>query len=370
MRLSLCKKLFFASVPTVLLLALVEALLRLTGAAEKCPTYKGQLLWECDPILYFKTRTTLPVADGINRRGFRGRDFGPKTPGTFRILALGDSCTFGVAGVDGLAFLVEPYPERLEHLAAGRIGPGKLEVLNGGVPGYNTYQGIMLLRTKLRGLHPDLVTVRYGWNDHLMSRESYSGTAFREPHNPIVRAVQDLLLHTALYPLSQRLGMELQLRIARVTPSKADLIPSQWKPNIPLPEYEYNLRRIAELARAQGARVWFLTAPDAFLTPELLQKYEALPDDAFARRLLKLEGIPSFRRMMEIHDAYNAAMRAVAAELHVPLIDMAQIYRDHANQRLFSMFDILHPTEEGHSLEAETLYARLVAEDLLPPHHP
>jgi lysophospholipase L1-like esterase len=71
--------------------------------------------------------------------------------------------------------------------------------------------------------------------------------------------------------------------------------------------------------------------------------------------------------MMEIHDAYNAATRAVAAELGVALIDMAEVYRQHADRPLFSMLDILHPTPAGHRLEAEALYTQLVADGMLVP---
>ena len=85
---------------------------------------------------------------------------------------------------------------------------------------------------------------------------------------------------------------------------------------------------------------------------------------------MRLPNKLSFKRMMEIHDAYNAATRAVAAELHVPLIDMAEMYRRHADTRLFSMLDIPHPDQQGHKLEGETLYARLVVEGLLPSHTP
>jgi lysophospholipase L1-like esterase len=362
MQLSPWKSLLFASIPTLVLVAAAEGLVRLTGAAESCPTYQSSLLWVCDPILYFKTRATVPVA--LNKDGFRGRDFGPKAPRMYRILALGDSCTFGITSQDEGTFAKVPYPQRLEHLIAQRTRNKKVEVLNGGVPGYNSYQGIMLLRGKLRGLEPDLITVRYGWNDHLMSPEGRIGNAFHEPAEPWVRLGEDLLLRTKLYPFARRLGMELKLRFQETSPAPPQL-PREWKPNVTLQQYEHNLRRIVELAREQGAAVWLLTSPSAFLTPDLLARYEALPAAATTRILLNLDRIPSFRRMMEIHDSYNAATRAIAAELHVPLIDMDEIYRRHADKRLFSMLDIVHPVQEGHDLEAEALYTRLVAEGII-----
>src|SRR5262245_52840238 len=124
MRLSLWKKLLFAGLPTLLLLAIAEGLVRVTGAAESCPTYASSKLWACDPLLYFKTRPELVVAGGLNQQGFRGRDFGPKKPATYRILSIGDSCTFGITAVEDGLFAPEPYPQRLERIIAERVGPG------------------------------------------------------------------------------------------------------------------------------------------------------------------------------------------------------------------------------------------------------
>ena len=61
-----------------------------------CPTLVRSVLWVCDPILHFRTNPDL-VVNGrpINARGFRGEEFGPRTPGIYRVVALGDSCTFG-----------------------------------------------------------------------------------------------------------------------------------------------------------------------------------------------------------------------------------------------------------------------------------
>ncbi len=363
---------FLASLaPTIALLIVAEVVVRLTGAATTCPTYTESQLWTCDPLLYFTARPELVIrGQALNHAGFRSREFAPKPPGIFRVLAIGDSCTFGMTAPDNYLFVKDPYPQRLEQLIAERAGADKVEVLNGGQPGYNSYQGLLLLRTKLRNLHPDLITVRFGWNDHLMSPQNQVGNAFRELRNPFVRGVQDLLLHTALYPYAKRLGMEAQLWMQPAAPPGAPAfkpLPREWDPNVTIQDYEYNLRRIVELGRQQGAQVWLLTSPSAFLTPGHLLRYEQLPQDALPRRLLTMDRLPSFRRMMEIHDAYNAAVRAVGAELNIPVIDMAQLYRDHADQPLFSMQDILHPTQTGYDLEAEALYDRLFAQGIIKP---
>jgi lysophospholipase L1-like esterase len=368
LQLSTIRMLVYATLPTLALLCLAEFTVRLTGAAESCPGYHDSFLWMCHPILYFKANP-YQVINGhrlINRAGFRSDEFGPKRPGTYRIIALGDSCTFGVTSLKKEGFYIaEPYPQRLQRMVAERIGPGRAEVLNAGVPGYNSYQGVMLLRTKLRGLRPDLITVRFGWNDHLMSRERHIGNAFHEPSTWVGLKAQDLLLRTALYPFSLRLGMMLRAHwqsSAQPEPS----LPTVWTPNVPVDEYKHNLTRIVELGRSQGAAVWLLTAPHALLTEDFREHANELAPSSPARLLLQWNAIPSFERLLEIHESYNAATREVGAALGVPVIDMEAAYRQHAAEHLFSE-DLLHPTQEGHDLEAEVLYERLVAEKVLPP---
>lgn len=364
--LSLAKRLVFASIPTLLLLAALELGIRVLGLHESCRNaLSKEVLWECDPILNFRLKSDLLV-DGrpLNRAGFRSREFDAKPEGTFRILALGDSCTFGIISAPErvLAYVPEPYPQRLERLAAERLGASPVEVLNAGVPGYNSYQGLLLLRTRLRGLDPDLITVRYGWNDHFISGPREVTSSYRARDGAFAAAVETFLLRTALYPFTRRLAFELHA--LRAGPEAPPALPTEWTPSVPLEDYRRNLRRIVELGREQGARVWLLTAPHAFVTDALHASSEELPMSV--ANLLAFNALPSFERLIEIHDAYNDATRAVGAELSVPVVDMDAVYRAHAGEPLFLPTDVPHPTQEGHALEAETLYERLLAEGLLP----
>lgn len=368
-RLTRRKRLVFALVPLLLMLLLAEVVVRMKGMATHCPNpYQDSPLWACDPILDFKLKPSL-VVDGqpLNSAGFRTHEFTKKPASVYRILSLGDSCTFGMLITDTFGYIHEPYPQKLEQLVAQRVGPGKVEVLNAGTPGYNSYQGVMLLRSKLRDLHPDLITVRYGWNDHLMSRAGRD--SFRETDSKLGRGVEDVLMRTALYPFVLRLGLEVQARRGdpiNAKPTLAD-IPKEWKPNVPLAQYKENLRRIVTLGRAQGAEVWLLTAPHAFVIDENAGKYAEFPNTMAAKLLMTFSAIPTYARFVEIHDSYNNAVREMGAELGAPVVDMDAVYRAHASEHLFSSMDMPHPTQEGHDLEAETLYAKLVTDGIIQP---
>jgi lysophospholipase L1-like esterase len=90
--------------------------------------------------------------------GLRGGEVGPRVPGVHRVLALGDSYTFGWAVEED-----QSYPRQTEALfaAAGR----SVEVVNAGVPGYNTRQERALLAELLPVVRPDAVALGFAMND-------------------------------------------------------------------------------------------------------------------------------------------------------------------------------------------------------------
>lgn len=154
--------------PSLFLVIVAEAVLRWTGAAERCHVPAQSWFWMCDPVLGFRTSSYFErLGVKINRLGLRGSEPSPKKPGEFQILSLGDSCTFGISP-DPNRLVENPYPELLERWASEMLGLDKVRVINGAAPGYSSLQGLLLLRSKLRSLRPDAITVRYGWNDHFV----------------------------------------------------------------------------------------------------------------------------------------------------------------------------------------------------------
>ncbi len=96
-----------------------------------------------------------------NADGFRDREFSAaRRPGTRRILAVGDSFTFG----DGIEQVEQTWPRVLERELAARAGPH--EVYNLGVPGTNTaFQRRMLGRRDAWRFRPDRLVLGFVLND-------------------------------------------------------------------------------------------------------------------------------------------------------------------------------------------------------------
>jgi lysophospholipase L1-like esterase len=102
-------------------------------------------------------------------------DFPPRRPGTFRIIVLGDSLTYGY----GIAEQ-DTYPRVLEALLSDTF---RIEVLNLGVSGAQSEDMYKTLEQKQPVLQPDLVIYGMCLNDFLPSRvgEYASNRAYQVP---------------------------------------------------------------------------------------------------------------------------------------------------------------------------------------------
>ena len=99
----------------------------------------------------------------VNSRGLRDREYDLKKKADLRILALGDSFTFG-EGVEA----EDTYVKVLEEILKSKYPDKKIEVINTGVPGYGNDQELQFLKKEGKNYKPDLVFVGfYVGNDFL-----------------------------------------------------------------------------------------------------------------------------------------------------------------------------------------------------------
>jgi hypothetical protein len=139
-------------------LGLLELVLRLFVPS---PAAGSAARFELDPELVYRLRSDNAVTwstaeftetSHTNADGLRGAALATKRPGERRILALGDSFTFGHGVQDD-----ETYPAVLE--ATLRARGRDVRVLNAGVPGYSTDHAYTRFLRDAARLAPDLVLV-------------------------------------------------------------------------------------------------------------------------------------------------------------------------------------------------------------------
>ena len=100
----------------------------------------------------------------INSVGIRDSDYQSEaSPGAYRILALGDSQTFG----NGLG-LVDTWPKQLETML-NKDGKLHAEVINGGIPGTDTWQHEIILQRLVSAYSTDAIILAFYVNDVVKS---------------------------------------------------------------------------------------------------------------------------------------------------------------------------------------------------------
>ena len=96
-----------------------------------------------------------------NSYGYRGEEFSLHKPdGSYRIVAVGGSTTYGIDIED----FRHSYPYQLgEYLR--QQGHENVEVINAGVVGYTSHQTLINIQFRVLPLQPDLVVIYQGYND-------------------------------------------------------------------------------------------------------------------------------------------------------------------------------------------------------------
>ncbi len=171
-----------------------------------------------------------------NVHGLRGREV--RDDGTIRILALGASTTYGF-GVEE----EESYPLRLERVLNAGASPPRYQVINAGVPGYTSYQGLMFLRERGLALEPAVVLVDFGSNDAI--RDGDIAVAIdRQRRSRGASPLEDLLLaKSALYRFVRWVG----------APSADDA-----GPRVAVPNFRKNIKAMVDLADTHDIGLVFL----------------------------------------------------------------------------------------------------------------
>lgn len=97
----------------------------------------------------------------INSKGFRGPEIPEPKGEAYRIVALGESTTFGIT----MERHDRPWPELLQQLVYDRLKPGRpVQVINVGVPMRTLKDNLERLSPEILQLKPDLILSYHGFN--------------------------------------------------------------------------------------------------------------------------------------------------------------------------------------------------------------
>lgn len=274
----------------------------------------------------------------INSMGFRGEDIRWHKPaGTTRIACLGDSATFGIWKENVFVLRARTaYPEELSTLLQAQ-GIANVEVINAGVVGNSTTLGLRELIAQVLPLQPDIVTIRYGQNDHALGR----GPEISRFAGAPVYVLMQLLPHRAYDLELVRLGFDAYQRGLAGPP-----LPTR---RVPIGEFEQNLHRFVQIARANNVRMLFIDAP-----------YRAIERGESPDVNLRDIGAGSLRELHQLHQDYQTVLDRVAQVTNTPLLRTGAKFRE-SDSRIFTDYDLYHLNEAGAQLLAHLLLGELTA---------
>jgi lysophospholipase L1-like esterase len=254
-----------------------------------------------------------------NAHGLRDRDRPPKPPGVKRVLVIGDSYTWGYAVAEE-----EAYPQVAERMLAA-AGRADIEVVNGGIPDYNSRQERALLEQLLPVYEPDAVFLAYVVND------AEPSTAMPAHPAETYRHARSWFLTEAADHLNRRVFRR------RLLPSAKDNVGSSYldgfeEGSVKWRDSRQAVHEMRDLAAGVGASFEILILPD--VTQSL--------DERYSWRL--------------IHDPVASWGR----ELGIPTFDLLQEFWGEDHQTLLVPWDG-HPTAAAHERIAAFLVERILA---------
>jgi lysophospholipase L1-like esterase len=307
----------------------------------------------------------------INKYGFRGADFSVSKPeNTFRVVALGESSTFGFHVGDGSS-----WPYLLNKKFDGKsINGKKVEVINLGLPWYTTQNQIKLLDFAL-GLSPDLVIFMGGANDHV-----YLGLKKLANSQSYARQFLSIIEDHSLFFYKSKLLLGRYLK-GNAEPREftidkkyvdGDFLEKSITSTFIAP-VEENLAKMANRIRLSGSRFLVVSqmrvpiSKDFFEELRLKEKLSSNFENIEYRiktsnyytyqnyindRLNKGDGLDVINTIQYVHYKFTSDLRTFCKKNGIEFVDFVE----KTNGNFSNFVSDLHLTEEGNDIFANIIF--------------
>ncbi len=251
-----------------------------------------------------------------NSLGYRNDEFPLEKPdGVYRIVVLGGSSTYDVRIEDN----AKTYAAQLEKLLKEEYGYQNVQVINAGVPGYNSWEILVNLEFRVLDLDPDLVIIYEGTNDvhaRLVEPSAYRGDdsgrrqAWQVPHVALWEHSALLRIVSRMMNFTRQVGVDdfvssptylswpFEYRLQEDNVDTKEIL----KENPPI-YFRRNLENMIAVAEEHDTKIMFATwAFSPYLNDYASQDYSQ----------------QGFREN-------NTVVKEVATSHHIPLFDFAAI---------------------------------------------
>ena len=290
-----------------------------------------------------------------NSLGFRGPDFEPRKPaGTFRIIALGESSTFGFHNTD-----TGTYPYLLEQLFRDDASLYRVEVINAGFPYYNSSSILNLLTNELGNYDPDLLTLYNGYNDTgwpLEARRCFRAQVWLQQHSATYLVFKE-------YVLTDKRYYKLMSKVPKLPSFGGEPVVEKDEKyvddgaEVRAVRYRRNVTAIAAFAKQRNIPLVLIRQPVSTAWGVQRSEYDSYESECRLIRQKLVDGQALSGREIQqlVHRRLLREMDAIAGEEDLPVVDNVAIV-DQDRRRLTTW---VHLTEEGNARLAEALKATI-----------
>jgi lysophospholipase L1-like esterase len=266
----------------------------------------------------------------INSKGFRGREISGEKGGIYRIVALGESTTFGIT----LEPDDKPWPELLEQMIRERLKTRRpVEVINAGTPGYSLRDNLRTLPGHILPLKPDMIISYHGAN------------GFNLIDKTLLRPVGDIPPPYMPRPLKLAADVEYRIQVMRFLNRESKTLHNSPVSANPMEtKCAGAYRQLIQVAATNGIRLMlanFSMAVNGKSDPAVIDFYQGgFPD--------------SIRGWIKANMAHSLILQQLAGQHpEVCLIDT----HPHLDGEHEKFIDLMHFTQEGRRQLAENIFA-------------
>lgn len=283
--------------------------------------------WKANPEVTINARGRRTNMAGTSRHSISGifdQEYSHnKSTQTFRIAFLGDS-----QAISAFRHQYAPkhcYPKvlqanlRQQNLKAQ--GNKHIEIINGAISGYSSWQGLMLYKSDIAPYQPDLVIEAFGYHD---SNEGYSTDRSVLTDKKWLHCVRSWMYRSNLCLLIRSIILRLKSTKSAYNSAEFNINSIE---RVPLPEFIENMESFYQLSQQHNFSLYFLLEP----TNRRFHNHSQLPQ-------------------------YYNALRQLAKKKHIPLIDAPRAFEalpQFEYDRLFA--DAIHFRPEGHRFMAKLI---------------
>jgi len=266
----------------------------------------------------------------INNLGFRGNDVSPAKGNTFRIVAIGESTTFGIT----LYPDDRPWPDLLQEMIRTRLSLTRpVEVINAGFPGSTIEDSLSRLEQEVLRLKPDMIISYHGINGFNLLDEALPLVTDPQPPRYADRPLQ-LIANLEYVWKIQQFNKRRATSLERHPPTFHDVLSSR---------YATSTRRLVDICKTNHIDLvvgTFSLAVNSGSEQEVVDFYHRT--------------YPELRWTIRANEAYTTMLTAMARdEPTIHLVDT----RPGLDGDFTKFTDLMHLTQTGRQKVADAFFA-------------